>query len=211
MAQNLVRLLRESCARHGRRALFGERLEAGWRWTTYEQFERGVVSYAEQLGELGVQAGDRVVVTGPWSLTGAQLAHAVCRQRGSFLPLSSRRELDAWRFILRHAEPRLVVIGDREDRLVLEALRREQRAPWSVVELRDTAAASGSPALPEREPDPEQAASLCYQRRAWGSFAPSVWTHRALCRQALSLQHTSDMLQRTLSDVLLLRAVFAAA
>jgi long-subunit acyl-CoA synthetase (AMP-forming) len=212
MAENLVALLRRSRERHAQRVLFGERAGAGWRWLTCGEFERGVSGYAEQLAELGARPGDRVVLAGPWSVTAAQLAHAVCRQRASFVPLSGGRELDAWRFILRHAEPRLVVSCDGTDRLVLEALQRESRASWRVVELHDCRpAANEQSARLEREPRPEQPASICYRRLSAGQYAPTVWTHRALCQRARSLKHTSGTLQRTLSEALLLRTIFDPA
>jgi long-subunit acyl-CoA synthetase (AMP-forming) len=208
MSETLVSLLRECRERHAQRAVFGERTGAGWRWLTCAQLELAAAGYAEQLAELGVRPGDRVVLTGPWSVTAAELAHAVCRQHASFVPLSGGRELDGWRFILRHSEPRLVVSSDGSDRLVLEALQRESRAPWRIVELRDSHAAVGERPAVARSLGPEQPAAIGYRRLGPGHYAPRVWTHRALCERARSRCHTSGTRLRALSEVLLLRAVF---
>jgi long-subunit acyl-CoA synthetase (AMP-forming) len=211
MAENLVALLRESRERHAQRALYGERAGGGWRWVTYAQFEQGVARYAEQLRDQGVCAGDRVVITGGWSLLVAQQAHAVCRCNASFVPLSERREVAAWRFILRHAEPRLVLLSERRDRLLLEALQREQGAAWRIVQLRDSTTLSERPAAGQPDPEPEQAASLYYRRGGSGLFSADVWTHRELCRRDVLLQQTSHSLHRALSDTLLLRGLFEPA
>ena len=190
MSETLVTLLQQCSARHPQGTLHGERTSTGWRWLTFAQMERAVAGHAAQLSELGVRPGDRVVVTGPWSVTAAQLAHAVCRQGASFVPLSSEHELVGWRFILRHAEPRLVVSSDGSDRLVLEALQRESRAGWRLVELSDSCSPGSSRQAPAA-PAPEQAAGIGYQRLGRGQYARRVWTHRALCWRACSLQHTS--------------------
>jgi long-subunit acyl-CoA synthetase (AMP-forming) len=204
-------LLEDGRRRYADRALFGQRCGGVMRWTSFEQFAAGVATYAEQLAELGVRPGERVLIAGPWSLAAAQLAHAVSRRCASFVPLSEATDRGAWNFALGHAEARWAFALSPSAARTLESLAAELRSPLGIIDLEPAAARRAPSESIGRRPRADEVASRHYQRSASGKLYANALTHRALCGRVRTIFHTSGMLRRALAETLLLRAVFAGA
>lgn len=210
MAENLVSLLEDGRRRYADRALFGQRLGGVMRWTSYEQFAAGVAAYAEQLAELGVGPGERVLIAGPWSLAAAQLAHAVSRRCASFVPLAEATERATWSFALGHAEARWAFALSPGVARTLESVAAESRSPLRIIDVEPAAGRARADSI-ARLPRADEVASRHYQRSTTGKLCANALTHRALCARVRTIFHTSGMLRRALAEALLLRAVFAGA
>ena len=211
MAADLVSLLAEGRRRYADQPIFGVKAGGSFRWTTYAQFADVVSGCAARLAALGIGAGERVVIAGPWSLHAAQLAHAVCHCRASFVALSGSPDLATWHFALRSMEPRLAFASTTQAARALEALTRETpELALPILDLPDT-----TPPLPlaaaARPPHADDVASYRLRRGRSGELLPRPVTHRSLCRRANSLRFSAQQRRRTLGEILLLRELFFRA
>ncbi|WP_367129075.1 D-alanine--poly(phosphoribitol) ligase [Saccharothrix sp. HUAS TT1] len=88
------------------------------RTVTYRQLERQVFAYAVELGELGLEMGDRVVVESDTSASAIALVIACSSLGLTFVPVSPQAPAKRLEAIIEAAEPALhlqAVGGGRED------------------------------------------------------------------------------------------------
>jgi long-chain acyl-CoA synthetase len=220
MSENLVSLLAQSRRQFSRAPLFGVRQAERWRWITYGQFDQRVEQSAARLARLGVGPGDRVAIVGDWCIEWAELAHAACRRRASFVLVPDRLGLDDWLCIFRDCGAKLAFTTRRVHYEALGTSAFESMGVRRVISMAlpadhadsylgwvaEQPNATGSEAAPR----PDDIAGRRYARSDSGRPTAIALSHRTLCQSANSIRRPSHSLQRTLAGILSLRGLFPA-
>jgi len=221
MSEDLVSLLKQARQQFAHAPLFGTKEGQGWRWVSYLQFEQRVEQAAAQLARLGVGRGDRVAIVGDWCVEWAEVAHATCRRRASFVLVPTRLSLAEWLSIFRDCGAKLAFATERLHYDALETSRFESAGVERVIGLslpgdhRDSYsrwqadAPSAAPNL--GTPNPDDIASRIYARSASDRPRGVGLSHRSLCQGSRAIGQPSHSIRRTLGGILSLRGLFDSA
>lgn len=218
MSENLVSLLERSRQTFPSSPLFGVRQAERWRWITYGQFDQRVEQSAARLARLGVGCGGRVAIVGNWCVEWAELAHATCRRRASFVLVPDRLNLDEWLCIFRDCGAQLAFTTRTVHYDALATSAFESAGLRRVIGLELPAEHPDSylrwvaepPGIAESAavPRPDDIASRLYACSDSGRPRAIGVSHRTLCQAANSIQRPSHSVQRTLCSILSLRGLF---
>ncbi|HKO91504.1 MAG TPA: class I adenylate-forming enzyme family protein [Polyangiaceae bacterium] len=221
MSENLVSLLKQSRQQFAHSPLFGKRDGQSWRWISYLQFDQRVERAAAHLARLGVGRGDRVAIVGDWCVEWAEVAHAACRRRASFVLVPTRLSLTEWLSIFRDCGAKLAFATERLHYDALETSRFESAGVERVIGLSLPAehpdsysrwlADAPSTAPEERTPNPDDIASRIYARSDGERPKGVGLSHRTLCQASASICQPSHCVRRTVGGILSLRGLFASA
>ena len=162
---------------------------------TYTELWSTARGYAEQLANLGVQAGDRVALLSENRPEWGALYLAVTAMGATVVPiLTDFHETEVQR-ILDHSEPKVMVVSDRLRRLAGEW------AAGTIVSIDEPAitarfAKTATPAAAEvfaGVRDPEDTAAIIYTSGTTGSPKGVMLSHRNIVSNALAARAIPSM------------------
>jgi len=186
----LVSLGEASARRFADRALFGERHDGSWSWTSYAEFWEAVAELRGGLAAQGVGPGDRVGIVSRNGVAWAVTAYATYSLAAELVPMYEAQRPVDWEPILQDSGCS-VVLG-RAPRIVgaLEAMRPRLPAlrhvfdlegaaddPRSYTALRRIGRARPAPPI---HPAPDSVAGLIYTSGTTGRPKGVMLTHRNL-------------------------------
>ncbi len=140
-------------ARRAERSADRLALRAGGKDLTYGELDGLAARAAGALARAGVRPGDRVAALGPGGSLFAVLLHATLRLGAAIVPVNTRLADQEMEFVLKDAQPRLLVVSDALrargepvpralglPSLAAESLKDGQPAPSRAHQLTDLAA-----------------------------------------------------------------------
>jgi long-subunit acyl-CoA synthetase (AMP-forming) len=162
-----------------------------------------------------------VAIVGDWCVEWAEVAHATCRCRASFVLVPAGLSLAEWLSIFRDCTAKIAFATERLHYDALQTSRFESVGVERVIGLslpadhRDSysrwLADTPSAAPNEGTPSPDDIATRVYARSDSNRPLGVGLSHRTLCQPSASICQPSHCVRRTLGGILLLRRLFASA
>ena len=191
---DLWQMIEEVADRHEHRPALMRTHEAGFARLTYKQLKARAEAVAVRLGQLGVQRGDRVVISGRnhpfWSVA----YFGILRAGAIAVPVDVNMEAGPAATILRSSKPALALLDD----LARENIEPACLAADDAVPVHDLLAicdrgAVGS--LPPYEVDPDAVASILYTSGTTGDPKGVMLTHENFCSMVASIGRLFPLVQ----------------
>ncbi len=183
---DLWEMIEEVADRHDHRPALLRTHENGFARMSYRQFKARAEAVAVRLHQLGVKAGDRVVIAGRNHPFWAVAYFGILRAKAIAVPLDVNLEAGPAATILRSAKPVLALLDD---------LARENIGPACVaadeqVPVHDLLAICDRGAvgqLPAYAPAPDSVASILYTSGTTGDPKGVMLTHENFCAMVASI------------------------
>jgi long-chain acyl-CoA synthetase len=182
---NLVDMWENSVAANGDRLLFGTRGADGqYHWSTYQQIALRVDDLRAGLAGLGIGAGDAVGLISNNSPEWAIGAFATFGLRARFVPMYQAELAQTWRYILKDAGVKVLLVANREvaatlgDTSDLPDLKRVLVINGEGDDTMTALERAGREApVPSIRPDVHDVASLIYTSGTTGDPKGVLLTH----------------------------------
>ncbi|HVW28047.1 MAG TPA: long-chain fatty acid--CoA ligase [Polyangiaceae bacterium] len=188
--EDLISVQLDACSQFSNRPLFGAKQQAGWQWTTYDDFRKLVGRCRAGLAGLGVKDGDTVAIVSRNSLEWAVACYATYGLGATFVPMYEAQLESEIRYILEDSASKIVIASTPR---VYDALRRVQREVPSLERVIGVALEEGHPDAfstlldtggeddgPPRTPSPDSIAGLVYTSGTTGKPKGVLLSHRNL-------------------------------
>ena len=191
---DLWMMIEEVADRHEHRPALMRTHEAGFARLTYKQFKARAEAVAVRLGQLGVEKGDRVVISGRnhpfWSVA----YFGILRAGAIAVPVDVNMDAGPAATILRSSKPALALLDD----LAREHIEPACLAADEAVPVHDLLAicdrgAIGS--LPPYKVDPDAVASILYTSGTTGDPKGVMLTHENFCSMVASIGRLFPLVQ----------------
>lgn len=118
---SLVDIFQQSVERFGDRPLFGTKNGGTWRWMSYREFGRHTDEIRGGLRHVGVRPLDRVAIIANNRPEWAALAYAAYGLGATYVPMYESQHPDEWRYILKDAGVKALVVANDDLRQRVEA------------------------------------------------------------------------------------------